>query len=227
MSSTTVLVVCAVAPSGVVEVMTIVLVPVASVTACENEPSGPATVVAFVVALPWSVATSTMSMVAPGAALPVTVTVPVAADWSAGAVTVRVVPRCWWVTYRATVWVGVSTLRRALRSATSRTNEPAPQVSGAADPAGFPLTNPIEATVGSVPKGEDATVAASQSCSGTRPTPDDPAIIALRRAPAAGACPVERYCWARSPLSTGQMCPVPWFDGAQGAPSVGQPLAVT
>jgi len=52
MSSTTVLVVCAVAPSGVVELMTMVLVPVASVTACENEPSAAAVVCAFVVALP-------------------------------------------------------------------------------------------------------------------------------------------------------------------------------
>src|SRR5450759_3507758 len=227
MSSTTVLVVCAVAPSGVVEVMTMVLVPVASVTGVENEPSAPAMVCAFVVALPLSVATSTMSMVAPGAAVPVTVTVPAAADWSAGALTVRVVPCCWWVTYRSTVWLGVSTLRRAVRSAISRTNEPAPQVSGAAEPAGFPLTNPIEATVGSVPKGEGATEAASQACSGTRPTPDDPAMIAVSRAPADEACPVERYCWARSSLSTGQMCPVPLFDGAQGAPSVGQPLGVT
>src|SRR5665647_461313 len=152
-----------------------------------------------------------MSMVAPGVAVPVTVTVPVAADWSAGALTVRVVPCCWWVTYRATVWVGVSTLRRAVRSATSRTNEPAPQVSGAAEPAGFPLTNPIEATVGSVPKGEGATVAASQSCSGTRPTPDDPAIIAFNSAPAAGACPVDRYCWAPSNKGTGHIWPVPLF----------------
>ena len=50
-------------------------------------------------------------MVAPGTAVPVTVTVPVAADWSAGEVTVSAVPCCWWVTYRSTVCFGVSTLR--------------------------------------------------------------------------------------------------------------------
>ena len=162
-------------------------------------------------------------MVAPGAAVPVTVTEPVAADWSAGEVTVSVVARWWWVTYRSTVWLGVSTLRPAVRSATSRTNAPAPQVSGAADPAGLPLTKPIEATVGSVPYGEAGTSAASQSCSGTRPTPDEPAMIAVSSEPARdGMAGDEQSCWARSSASTGQMCPVPLLDGAHGAPSTGQ-----
>jgi len=42
-------------------------------------------------------------------------------------------------------------LRFAARSAVSRTNEAADQVSGDAEPAALPGWNPIEATVGSVP----------------------------------------------------------------------------
>ena len=51
MSCTTVLVVWAVAPLAVVEVMTMVLVPVASVTAWEKEPLEPAVVCTWVLAL--------------------------------------------------------------------------------------------------------------------------------------------------------------------------------
>src|SRR4029079_16902133 len=97
-----------------------------------------------------------------------------------------------------------------------------PQVSGAAEPSGLPLTKPIEASVGSVPNGEAATPGGAQTCSGTRPTPEDMAPIVVSSWPAEAAWPVARSCSARSADSTGQMCPVPWLDGAHGLPSSGQ-----
>src|SRR4051794_18255430 len=165
-----------------------------------------------------------MSIRAPGAAVPVTVTLlwPVRSDRSAGAVTVSGV--LFWVcrTYRSAVISGFSSERPAPRSAVSRTLDAAPHVSGDADPSGLPLTRPIDAVVGSEPYGDAGTFGASQTCSGTSPTPEVIEFIAPSRAPASPGRPLLSSCCARSAVSTGQMWPAPLPDGAQGAPSVVQ-----
>ncbi len=98
----------------------------------------------------------------------------------------------------------------------SRTNCAADQVSAAAEPAGSPLTNPIDAIVGSVPNGERGMSATSHVCSGIRPTPEPIAAIALARSRAAAVLPWPSSHCPRSPASTGQTCPLPLFDGAHG-----------
>ena len=46
------------------------------------------------------------------------------------------------------------------------------QVSGLAEPAGWPCSKPIEAVVGSVPNGDAASAGSSHTCSGSRPWPE-------------------------------------------------------
>ena len=102
----------------------------------------------------------------------------------------------------------------------SRTNCPIDHVSAEAEPAGLPLTKPIDAIVGSVPNGERARSGRSHACSGIRPTPEPIACIARSRSSAAPGSPVSiSYC-PRSPASTGQRCPLPLPVGAHGRPSV-------
>src|ERR1035437_7230980 len=105
-------------------------------------------------------------------------------------------------------------------SANSITNDAADQLSGPADPAGPPLTKPIEAVSGGVPNGEGARLGLSQSCSGMRPTPPANRSIPSSRDAAPAASPVCSDCSARSDESAGQRCPVPTRDGAHGGPSL-------
>src|SRR6266849_5183589 len=106
-------------------------------------------------------------MVFPGIDVPVTVTgEPLTADRLAGDVTVRLVCPCWCATYRLKVSAGCSSGLFAAISWRRRTYTPADHVKGAAEPAGCPFWKPIEAVVGSVPKGEAARLGNSQSCSG-------------------------------------------------------------
>ena len=100
----------------------------------------------------------------------------------------------------------------------SRTSCACAQVSGDAEPAAFPLVNPIEAVAGSLPYGEAARSGFSQACSGTSPTPDEKLTIAWSRACAPLADPAARSDSARSPDRFGHRCPVPTPVGAHGAP---------
>ena len=153
-SLTTVRTLCAVPAFLAVLVMTSTLVPAAAGTPTAKDPFVPAVVVAVVVALLLSVATSAMSILASGAAVPATVTLWPAAVRSVGDVTVRAVVFWVWVTYLLVVWVGFSRSRPADRSAVSRTCDADPQVSGEAEPSAFPLVKPIDAVAGSEPKGD-------------------------------------------------------------------------
>src|SRR5690242_6204564 len=104
-------------------------------------------------------------------------------------------------------------------SANRRTNEPADQVSGAADPAGPPSRKPIDAVAGSLPYGEAARSGDSQSCSGIRPAPDAKLLIETSSAVACEVTPVARPFSARSADRTGHRWPVPVPVVAQGWPS--------
>src|SRR5436190_23254468 len=115
---------------------------------------------------------------------------------------------------------GVSTLRPVPSEAMSRSSWAWAQVSGDAEPAAFPLVNPIEAVAGSLPYGEAGRSGFSQACSGTRPTPDEKLIIAWSRACAPLADPAARSDSARSPDRFGHRWPVPTPVGAHGAPVV-------
>ena len=97
------------------------------------------------------------------------------------------------------------------------------QVSGLAEPTGLPLVKPIEAVVGSVPKGEGARLGFSHTCSGSRPWPEVMLRIAPSSDAAEDALPAVRSYSARSPLRTGHRWPEPWLDGGHGAP-VGEQL---
>ena len=105
-------------------------------------------------------------------------------------------------------------------SAKSRTKDAADQLSGPAEPAGSPLTKPIEAVSGGVPNGEGARFGLSQSCSGMRPTPPANWSMPSSRDAAPVASPVCSDCSPRSEDSAGQRCPVPTPDGAHGRPSL-------
>jgi glutamate racemase len=95
MSLTTVRTVCAVPPSWAFAEITRTFVPACNGASTDQLPDLPARVEVTVVALFWSVPTSATSTRACGAAVPVTGTVPpVAALWSAGAVTVSGVAPC-------------------------------------------------------------------------------------------------------------------------------------
>ena len=94
-------------------------------------------------------------------------------------------------------------------SARSRTYEPADHVSGAAEPAAWPLTKPIEATVGSVPNGEAARFGSSHACSGIRPTPEAKPVKLGTSDAALGDAPEAMSYSPRSTESAGQRWPVP------------------
>src|SRR6266699_5019121 len=115
---------------------------------------------------------------------------------------------------------GVSTLRPVPSEAMSRSSWAWAQVSGDAEPAAWPLVNPIEAVAGSLPNGEAARSGSSQACSGTSPTPEEKLIIALSRDWAPEAEPTARSDSARSPDRFGHRCPVPMPVGGHGAPVV-------
>src|SRR4051794_17152414 len=132
--------------------MTMTLVPTPTVIGTENAPLAGTVTLYELDVPPASTPTTPMSTVSPAVAVPVTVSVlPGVGDWSAGAVTVRLVVEVAWVTYRSRTTPGCSRLRPAPRSAVSRTSEAAPQVSGAAEPAAWPSVKPIDAVVGSLP----------------------------------------------------------------------------
>src|SRR6202171_2507547 len=172
-----------------------------------------------------SVLVAATSILFPGTEVPLTVTVavavvPVTAELFAGAVTVSEVCPCWWATYRLKVPACCSRILPAARSRIRRTYWAADQVSGEAEPAAAPLWNPIDAVVGSEPYGEAARSGPSQSCSGMRPTPDAPPLIACSRVRADPTEPVAISYSPRSPASAGHRWPVPWPVGAQGRPSL-------
>ena len=123
-----------------------------------------------------------------------------------------------WFTYRSAVIDGCSRARPAPRSRMSRSSCAWAQDSGAAEPAGLPSTNPIDAVVGSLPYGEAARSGFSQACSGTRPTPDEKFIIAMSSPAAPLVFPEPMSDSARSPDSTGHRCPVPVLVVGQGCP---------
>ena len=77
-------------------------------------------------------------------------------------------------------------------------------MSGDAEPAGLPFTNPIDAVVGSVPKGDAARSGSSQSCSGMMPTPEEKLAMASSSAMAVALSPVWIDCSPRSADRTGQ-----------------------
>src|SRR3954462_8028412 len=107
-------------------------------------------------------------------------------------------------TYRFAVMSGRSVIRPAARSMIRRTSWAWAQVSGAAEPAGWPSANPLEAVVGSVPKGSAGTSGSSQACSGTSPTPDADRSRNDSWVPASAVSPCASAVSARSPDSTGQ-----------------------
>ncbi len=159
---------------GTVDVIVNTSVPGVTGAATLKVPSAAAVTVTGGAAVPLSVLTLSTSIVAPGLAVPTTITGdPETALRSAGAVTLSAASAGGgFVTYRPATTLGVSTGLPAPTPATSRTNWAEDHVSGAADPAGPPLLNPIEATVGSVPNGEAARSGSSQFCSGIKSTPD-------------------------------------------------------
>src|SRR2546430_15282000 len=116
---------------------------------------------------------------------------------------------------------GVSTLRPVPSEAMSRSSWAWAQVSGDAEPAAWPLVNPIEAVAGSLPYGEAARSGSSQACSGTSPTPEEKLITALSRDWAPGAEQAARSDSARSPDRFGHGSPGPMKVGGHGAPAVG------
>src|SRR6266566_209942 len=123
-------------------------------------------------------------------------------------------------TYLSAVILGCSRIRPVPMSRMSRSSCACAQDSGAADPAGLPSAKPMEATVGSVPKGDGARAGFSQACSGTRPTPDEKPVMALSSPAAPPGSALPRSDYARSPDSTGHRCPVPMFVVGQGSPGV-------
>ena len=142
----------AVPPVGLTATMLSTLVPPVIGTSMLKEPSEAAGAETTVVAELASVFVAATYTVLPAAVVPLTVTgEPVTEAWSSGLVTVRLVLPWLCATYRACVTAGSATLRFAARSAVSRTNDAADQVSGDADPAAWPFAKPIEASVGSVP----------------------------------------------------------------------------
>src|SRR6185312_5328474 len=151
------------------------------------------------------------STVAPGVVVPVTPTVGVVTVVpSAGAVTVTgSVPGGPDRTYRSRTIAGCSSGRPAPSARISRACWAWAQVSGEDEPAGLPLTKPIEAIVGSLPNGAAGRSGFSQACSGTNPTPEVCAFIAASSAAAPVRSPVCSCCSARSPDSTGHRCPEP------------------
>ena len=108
---------------------------------------------ATVAAAPVVVSAAATSTDAPGAVVPVTVVVadPTVAP-EAGPVSVTVsAPGGPWVTYRAVVTAGVSTVRPWPRPRMSRSSWAWAQVSGEAEPAAWPSVKPIDAVAGSLP----------------------------------------------------------------------------
>src|SRR5215831_9370638 len=142
-------------PAAAVAVST--LVPNPTGTSAENEPSAPAVAAAVAEGGPVSVSVASTTTCAPGVVVPVTVTEEDSMSApDAGAVI-----------------DGCSRARPAPRSRMSRSSCAWAQDSGAAEPAGLPSANPIDAVVGSLPYGEAARSGFSQACSGTRPVPDE------------------------------------------------------
>ena len=88
--------------------------------------------------------------------------------------------------------------------AASRTYDAADHVSGAAEPAGPPFSKPIDARVGSVPKGEAGRSGSSQFCSGMSPTPEPKSLMSSSSDAAPLELPVARVCSPRSAESAGQ-----------------------
>ena len=193
------------------EVIVSTSVPGVTGAATLKVPSAAAVVVTGDAAVPLSVLTLSTSIVAPGLAVPITITGdPETALRSAGAVTLSAASAGGgFVTYRSATTLGVSTGVPAPSPATSRTNWAADHVSGAAEPAGPPLRNPIEATVGSVPYGEAARSGSSQFCSGIRSTPEANLAMPSSSRAAVVASPTCSACSPRSPDSTGHRWPVP------------------
>ena len=107
----------------------------------------------------------------------------------------------------------------------SRTCWACAQVSGEAEPAAPPFSNPMDAVVGSVPNGEAGRSGSSQACSGTSPMPDANRCMPSSSSAAVAASPVCRCCSARSPLSTGHTWPEPLPPVGHGLPVGGQVVA--
>src|SRR4051812_31484174 len=181
-------------------------VPKGAGTVAEKAPLADARTVVTVVAPPVSVAVDWMSTVAPGVVVPVTSTVGVVTVVpSAGAVTVTgSVPGGPDRTYRSRTIAGCSSGRPAPSARISRACWAWAQVSGEDEPAGLPLTKPIDAVVGSLPNGAAGRAGFSQDCSGIIPMPEVESFIASSSAVAVDRSPFCSCCSARSPDSTGQ-----------------------
>src|SRR5215831_12580646 len=160
-------------PAAAVAVST--LVPNPTGTSAENEPSAPAPAVAVAEGGPVSVSVASTTTFAPGVVVPVTVTEEdsMSAPDAGAVIEMGTSAGGAWFTYRSAVIDGCSRARPAPRSRMSRSSCAWAQDSGAAEPAGLPSTNPIDAVVGSLPYGEAARSGFSQACSGTRPVPDE------------------------------------------------------
>src|SRR3954468_9627091 len=186
----------------------------------ENEPSEATAAVCSDVEKSVSVLVAATMTELPGVVVPVTVTELPTRMLSAGAVTDSAVWPWAWRMWGSPVERGGSRIEPAAVSSVRRTNWPADHVSAEAEPSGLPLRNPIDAIVGSVPKGDGARSGRSHTCSAMRPTPELMLRIASSRATAEPTAPRSISYWPRSPASTGHGWPVPLFDGAHGCPSV-------
>src|SRR5262249_54526031 len=140
-------------PPFAVAATVIALLPKPTGTVAEKEPSAAAVVLVTEAGVPVVVSADATVTDAPAVVLPVTVVDVTASVLPlAGAVIVTVsAPGPPWVRYRAVVTAGVSTLRPAASDRISRTSWAWAQVSGDADPAAWPLTNPMEAVAGLLP----------------------------------------------------------------------------
>src|SRR6266516_2323082 len=161
---------------------------------------------------------------APGVVVPITVTEEdsMTAPAAGAVIEMGTLAGGAWFTYRSAVIDGCSSARPAPRSRISRNSWACAHDNGEAEPAAFPSVNPIDAVVGSDPYGEAGRSGFSQSCSGTRPTPDEKRIIAVSSPAAPLRFPEPMSDSARSPESTGHRCPVPWLVVGHGSPWPGQ-----
>ena len=111
-------------------------------------------------------------------------------------------------------------------SANSRTKDAADQLSGFAEPAGSPLTKPIEAFSGGVPNGERREVRAVPVLLGNEADAAGERSMLSSRDAAPAASPVWSDCSARSDESAGQRCPVPGPTAPTGGRRSAVPVAV-
>ncbi len=101
----------------------------------------------------------------------------------------------------------------------SRSSWACAQVSGEAEPAGWPSTKPIDAVVGSLPYGDAGRSGSSHTCSGTSPSPEaEPSMngeLRRRGGVVAGQQVATRPARRRAP-ATGARCRRRW--SATGCP---------